>query len=195
MKASYATQEAKFELYMQAIKEAEIEALRKKLRTEWQESELDSSIMPYTYLMKEDLDMWTQLHDGGYRYGAMTTNISECFNGILKGARGLPITTMVEFTWSKLVAYFHDRHKEITHDLSEGKVWSKYAMSIYDANLKKSARHQVREFNNLHGTPYDIYNFGGGHHSHEINILVRTCGCGKWQKYDLSGCKTIYKNK
>ena len=43
--------------------------------------------MPYTYLMKEDLDMWTQLHDGGYRYGAMTTNVSECFNGVLKGAR------------------------------------------------------------------------------------------------------------
>ncbi|KAK9984380.1 hypothetical protein SO802_033905 [Lithocarpus litseifolius] len=75
LKAGYATQEAKFELYMQAIKEAEIEALRKKLRTERQESEPDSSIMPYTYLIKEDLDMWTQLHDGGYRYGTMTTNV------------------------------------------------------------------------------------------------------------------------
>ena len=93
--AGYATQEAKFELYRQAIKEAEIEALRKKLRTEWQESELDSSIMPYTYLMKEDLDMWTQLHHDGYHYGAMTTNVSECFNGVLKGARGLPIAAMV----------------------------------------------------------------------------------------------------
>ena len=83
---------------MQPIKEAEIEALRKKRRTERQESEPDSSIMPYTYLMKEDLDMWTQLHDDGYRYGAMTTNVSECFNGVLKGARGLPIAAMVEFT-------------------------------------------------------------------------------------------------
>ena len=108
LKAGYATQEAKFELYMKAIKEVEIEALRKKLRTERHESELDSFIMPYTYLMKEDLDMWTQLHDGGYRYGAMTTNVSEYFNGVLKGARGLPIAAIVEFTWSKFVAYFHD---------------------------------------------------------------------------------------
>ena len=99
----YATQEAKFELYMQPIKEAEIEALRKKLRIEQQESESDPSIMLYTYLMKEDLNMWIQLHDGGYRYRAMTTNVLECFNGVLKGARGLPIATMVEFTWSKLV--------------------------------------------------------------------------------------------
>ena len=93
---------------MQPIKEAEIEALRKKRRIERQESEPDLSIMPYTYLMKEDLDMCTQLHDDGYRYGAMTTNVSECFNGVLKGARGPPIVAMVEFTWSKLVAYFHD---------------------------------------------------------------------------------------
>ena len=81
LKARYATQETKFELYMQPIKEAEIEAFRKKRRTERQESEADSSIMPYTYLMKEDLDMWTRLHDGGYHYWAMTTNVSECFNG------------------------------------------------------------------------------------------------------------------
>ena len=59
LKEGYATQEAKFELYMKAIKEVEIEALRKKLRIEWHESEPDSSIMPYTYLLKEDLDLWT----------------------------------------------------------------------------------------------------------------------------------------
>ena len=57
LKAGYATQEAKFELYMQSIKEAEIHALRKKLTIEWQKSKPDS-YMPYTYLMKEDLDMW-----------------------------------------------------------------------------------------------------------------------------------------
>jgi len=64
----------------------------------------------------------------------MTTNISECFNGILKDARGLPIAAMVEFTWCKLVAYFHDRHKEITSDLSQGKVWSDYAKNVHKAS-------------------------------------------------------------
>ena len=47
----------------------------------------------------------------------MKTNISECFNGVLKGARSLLIATMIEFTWCKLVAYFHDQHKQITSDL------------------------------------------------------------------------------
>ena len=32
--------------------------------------------MPYTYLMNEDLDTWTQSHNGGRCYGAMTTNMS-----------------------------------------------------------------------------------------------------------------------
>ena len=47
LKARYATQEAKFELYMQAIKEAEIEALRKKLRTKWQETKLPNEETSY----------------------------------------------------------------------------------------------------------------------------------------------------
>ena len=136
--------------------------------------------------MKEDLDMWTQLHDGGYCYGAMTTNVSECFNGVLKGARGLPIAAMVEFTHCKLVAYFHDRHKEITHDLSQDKVWSKYALKIYGQNLQKSLSHQINAYNYLNGiyqviTAYNIHSSEGGHHSHEVNLIARTCCCGKWQ--------------
>ncbi|KAK9991509.1 hypothetical protein SO802_026494 [Lithocarpus litseifolius] len=30
-------------------------------------------------------------------------------------------------------------------------------------------------------TAYNNYSSGGGHNSHEINIMARTCGCGKWQ--------------
>ena len=111
---------------MQTIKDVEINALR---RIDPNDDEPEH-YMPYTYLMNEDLDKWTQSHDGGRRYGVMTTNISECFNGVLKDTHGLPIVAMVKFTWCKLVAYFHDRHKEITSDLFQGKVWSDYAMEI-----------------------------------------------------------------
>ena len=146
--------------------------------------------------MKEDLDKWTQLHDSGYRYRAITTNVLECFNGVLKGASGLPNAVMVEFTWSKLVVYFHDQHKEITYDLSKGKVWSRYALKIYNANLQKSATHQVRAFNNLNGiyqviTTYNIHSSGGVHHSHETNLVARTCGCGKWQNQKIPCSQAI----
>ena len=89
---------------MQTIKYVEINALRS---VDPDDPHL-ARYMPYTYLMSEDLNKWTQSHDGGRRYGAMTANISECFNRVLKSACGLPIAAMVEFTWCKLVAYFHD---------------------------------------------------------------------------------------
>ena len=38
-------------------------------------------------------------HDGGRRLGIMTTNMSEVFNGVLKGARNLPITALVQLTF------------------------------------------------------------------------------------------------
>ena len=59
-------------------------------------------------------DKWALTFDKDYRYGVMTTNVSECFNGVLKGARSLPITAMVKYIWFKLNAYFDDcRNKSI----------------------------------------------------------------------------------
>lgn len=45
----------------------------------------------YDWLVERDSSHWALIHDEGYRYGIMTTNASECFNGVLKRARGLSI--------------------------------------------------------------------------------------------------------
>ncbi|RYQ89727.1 hypothetical protein Ahy_B09g096225 isoform F [Arachis hypogaea] len=37
--------------------------------------------------------------DGGYRWGHMTTNLVECINSVLKGARNLPVTALVKATF------------------------------------------------------------------------------------------------
>ena len=79
---------------MQTTKDVEINALR----SVDPDDPRVARYMPYRYLMSENLEKWTQSHDGGRRFEPMTTNISECFNGVLKGARGLPIAAMVEFT-------------------------------------------------------------------------------------------------
>ncbi|XP_065635921.1 uncharacterized protein LOC136070225 [Quercus suber] len=161
LKAGYATQAAKFESIMQTIKEAKINLLRGVDPTDRHVARY----MPHTYLISEDVEKWTQSHNGGRHYGAMTTNISECFNGVLKGARDLPIAAMAEFTWAKLVAYFHDRHKQISSDLS-GVV-----------------------------TLYNDHRGGGGNHSHEVHVFARTCDCGKWQnlKIPCSHAITVLK--
>ena len=51
------------------------------------------------WFSKLDTQKWTQAYDLGYRYGWMTTNIAECINGVLKGARMLPITALVQLTF------------------------------------------------------------------------------------------------
>ena len=136
---------------METIKQVEIEAIRNEKKvTGKDDKEKNQDYLPYTYLMSESVDMWTQSHDSGRRFGAMTTNILECFNGVLKGAWGLPIAAMVEFTWSKLVEYFLDRHKEITNELLEGKKWSTYAFSTWEENRRKSEKHYLKAFSNQH---------------------------------------------
>ena len=50
--------------------------------------------------------MVTAHDDGGWRYGDMTSNLVECFNNVLKGARALPVTAIVEYTFFKLNEYF-----------------------------------------------------------------------------------------
>jgi len=44
---------------------------------------------------------WTQAYDEG-KYGHMTINLIECMNSILKGARTLPITALVNETFNKI---------------------------------------------------------------------------------------------
>jgi len=48
------------------------------------------------------LHKWTQAFDDGKRYGHMTTNIVECMNSVLRGARSLPIFAIVKSTFQKI---------------------------------------------------------------------------------------------
>ena len=45
------------------------------------------------------LEKWALSHDGGQRYGIMTTNMSKVFNSVLKGARSLSTTALVQLTF------------------------------------------------------------------------------------------------
>ncbi|KAL0399475.1 UNVERIFIED_CONTAM: hypothetical protein Sradi_2290800 [Sesamum radiatum] len=60
----------------------------------------------FTFLDRINKEKWTASHDGGWRCGILTTNMSECINGVLKGARRLPVTAIVEITL-QLTKYDH----------------------------------------------------------------------------------------
>ncbi|XP_047261670.1 uncharacterized protein LOC124895275 [Capsicum annuum] len=71
----------------------------------WEENE-----EAYEYLMQFPLDKWTISHDDGKRWGVLTTNLSESFNGLLKKARGLSFTAMVTLSLEQIV----ERTYEVT---------------------------------------------------------------------------------
>ena len=55
--------------------------------------------------------LWALSHDGGRRYEIMTTNMSEVFYSVLKGACNLPLTALVRLTFSHLNNYFVARRE------------------------------------------------------------------------------------
>ncbi|KAL0354220.1 UNVERIFIED_CONTAM: hypothetical protein Sangu_1003300 [Sesamum angustifolium] len=52
------------------------------------------SVKAFAYLDQIKKEKWTGSHDGGWRCGILTTNMSECINGVLKGARRLPVSAL-----------------------------------------------------------------------------------------------------
>ncbi|RVX02742.1 Serine/threonine-protein phosphatase 7 long form-like [Vitis vinifera] len=83
------------------------------------------------WFSKLDTQKWTQAYDLGYRYGWMTTNIAECINGVLKGARMLPITALVQLTFYRCVSYFETRRAEIRARMVVGDVYTAYAIEKF----------------------------------------------------------------
>ena len=51
-------------------------------------------------------------HDKGRKYGIMTTNMSEVFNSVIKGARSLPVIALVQLTFFRLNSYFVVRREQ-----------------------------------------------------------------------------------
>ncbi|KAK9100350.1 hypothetical protein Scep_023780 [Stephania cephalantha] len=89
-------------------------------------------------------ELWTQSHDGGMRYGWMNSNGVECFNGVLKGARFLPITALTQMIYYRLVTYHDQRNQEINAAISKGQVYTEYVMkklAKYEKICKEVSRH------------------------------------------------------
>ena len=70
---------------------------------------IDASVAQY--LNEADPTKWARSHFDGRRYCIMTTNIAECLNGILKNARELPITKLVEHIRGLLQKWFWERRE------------------------------------------------------------------------------------
>ncbi|XP_061371643.1 uncharacterized protein LOC133314212 [Gastrolobium bilobum] len=143
-------------------------------------------------------EKWSRAYDvDGRRYGHMTTNLSECVNSIFKGARGMPITSMVKHTYSKLVHYFVKRGHEASLDADAGIKFCHNANRRMEREAIAALSHIVRAFNRESTLfeveePYNPITQKGGY-SLSLYLNERKCQCGKFQafKYPCSHVRAV----
>lgn len=169
-KAADARQRKKFDYYLGRIGELNVEA--------------------HKYLMDISSHRWSIHHDGGFRYGVKTTNMSEAFNGVMKGARCLPITALVRMTFYRVNSYFVTRRGWGKRRIEEGHDFVEKATTTIEMNMAKSGAHEVQAFDHEMGL-FEVTTGRGGRASgkggnvHTVNLVAKTCTCEKLKIYKL----------
>ena len=142
------------------------------------------------WFAKMDTKKWTQAYDSGFRYGLMTTNIVECINGVLKGARMLPITALVEVTFYRCVTYFEKRRAEIRARIANGDMYTLYAMTKVANYESKASGHSVSIFHR-ENEMFEVTTAAHGFHMDKgknkqiVNLKENKCSCNKWQSFGI----------
>ena len=68
----------------------------------------------------------------------MTTNMSEVFNSVLKGAHSLPVTILVQLTFFRLNIYFVMRKEQGVNRLASNEEYTSYVDAKIKANVVKA---------------------------------------------------------
>ena len=89
------------------------------------------------------LQIWALSHVGGQRYGIMTTNMSEVFNSVLKGARSLPLTALVQLTFSRLNSYFVARREQGANRLASDEQFTLYVDAQIQGRVVKAGSMEI----------------------------------------------------
>ncbi|XP_052114488.1 uncharacterized protein LOC127745600 [Arachis duranensis] len=140
-----------------------------------------------------DYSLWTQHCDEGWRFGHMTTNISECVNSILKGVRNLPVSSLVKATYGRLAELFVRKGREAEAQMGTGQQFSQHLAKCIEANLKTARCFTVTlydrdnsEFTAAETTPIGSFSLG----SYRVSLVARTCDCGV---YRISSVFSVYR--
>ena len=92
------------------------------------------------YLRYVPVQKWKIAHDGGHCYEAMTINLFESFNSILKNARNQLITTLVKLTYYHCVAYFVDWYTKALAEVTTSELIIAYARNKFNKWEKKGTK-------------------------------------------------------
>ncbi|XP_072090453.1 uncharacterized protein [Arachis hypogaea] len=127
--------------------------------------------------------------DGEYRWGHMTTNLVECINSVLKGARNLPITALVKATFYRLNELFTCKRAEAEARINAGHVFSDIVTSKLHANQLASGNIQVSCFDRQNQV-FEVREMPSGL-EFAVDLCSLRCDCGEFQ-VDRIPCRHVF---
>nr|XP_025625498.1 uncharacterized protein LOC112717770 [Arachis hypogaea] len=89
---------------------------------------------------------WVLAFDEGHRWGHMTTNLVECINSVLKGARNLPVLALVRAIYYWLNELFTRKSAEAHERKRAGFTYSVFAQKRIEANMQQAGNIVVHRF-------------------------------------------------
>ncbi|KAF1889901.1 hypothetical protein Lal_00025231 [Lupinus albus] len=133
-------------------------------------------------------EKWTQSYDEGRRYGHMTTNLAECVNGVLKGSRALPITSLVQATYHRLNSWFLHHRNEATSMIMACHIYCEELTKVLNENNRKATCQTIRTFSRESGVfVVEVPGREGSRHSKVYTVRLNQywCECGEFQSLRL----------
>ncbi|KAL0392548.1 UNVERIFIED_CONTAM: hypothetical protein Sradi_2477600 [Sesamum radiatum] len=145
------------------------------------------SVKAFAYLDQINKEKWTASHDGGWRCGILTTNMSECINGVLKGARRLPVSALVEITLERTVHCFRVQAIKGQKMLQNNQLWTDFACKMFISWQQKAVEHTVTKYSHVQQSASVVTRRQNGHwmNTHVVKIANRECSCGKWNQFGI----------
>nr|XP_009775642.1 PREDICTED: uncharacterized protein LOC104225518 [Nicotiana sylvestris]XP_009775643.1 PREDICTED: uncharacterized protein LOC104225518 [Nicotiana sylvestris] len=138
--------------------------------------------------MGHELHKWTLHADGDRQWGALTTNVSESFNGLLKFARGLLATSIVRMTFKQMAERFVERHRAASELMDKGVQFMPIPMRKFEKYKRRAYWHSYLQYDHDRGI-FEVRTAICGHwgnNLHTVNEASRFCSCGKWIIYHMS---------
>ncbi|XP_025651750.1 uncharacterized protein [Arachis hypogaea] len=142
-----------------------------------------------TWLNRIPREQYTLAFDGGYQWGHMTTNLVECINSVLKGARNLPITALVKAIFYRLNKLFTRKRAEAEARITTGHVFSELVTSKLHANQLASGKIQVNCFDRQNEV-FEVREMPCGV-EYAVDLRRQRCDCGEFHVDQIS-CRHVF---
>ncbi|KAK6153435.1 hypothetical protein DH2020_013074 [Rehmannia glutinosa] len=153
----------------------------------------------HSYLDAIDKTKWTLSHDDGRRYGILTTNISECMNSVLKGARRLPISALVRFTLTRTAKCLYKRMEDVAMAMESKKMWPDEILQKYHKQQRLALNHSVQMYDFQTQTTSVITIAPGKSRvrTFRVKLSAQECSCRQWKSdgipcsHAMQACKYV----